>query len=103
MIMKSLILSYAFSFKSGCLVNIEHLVERFGLFTIIMLGEQIIVLLFYSEVSTHITYLAAISGGLFVFSIFTIYFDVECAKVFFLLFSFFSFFLTFVLFCSSLP
>ena len=61
-------------------VNIEHLVERFGLFTMLMLGEQVKNLLFFSEHSTSETYGVAIMGGTIVLSIFIVYFEVEAAR-----------------------
>jgi Bacterial low temperature requirement A protein (LtrA) len=58
-------------------VNIEHVTERFGLFTIIVLGEQVVALLFFKDNGTPATYGCVMFGGLIVFALQILYFDIE--------------------------
>eukprot|EP01118_Nematostelium_gracile_P019659 TRINITY_DN918_c0_g1_i1.p1 TRINITY_DN918_c0_g1~~TRINITY_DN918_c0_g1_i1.p1 ORF type:complete len:488 (+),score=106.25 TRINITY_DN918_c0_g1_i1:115-1578(+) len=62
--------------------DIEHLVERFGLFTILVLGEMMTSLLAYSikELSGLYTYLASFCGLTIAFGLEWIYFDVEAER-----------------------
>eukprot|EP01006_Ploeotia_vitrea_P028639 TRINITY_DN61300_c0_g1_i1.p1 TRINITY_DN61300_c0_g1~~TRINITY_DN61300_c0_g1_i1.p1 ORF type:complete len:732 (-),score=360.80 TRINITY_DN61300_c0_g1_i1:621-2606(-) len=58
-------------------LNVEHMTERFGLFTILTMGEQVVALLWDDEDSGKYTYLLAVLGGMLVFAFQIVYFDVE--------------------------
>lgn len=54
--------------------NVEHFAERMGLFTIIMLGENVVALVFDSVNSTSKTYFCATLAGLLASNFQTLYF-----------------------------
>lgn len=60
--------------------NVEHLAERMGLFTIIMLGENMVALLFDSFNAVSKTYFCAVLAGLLAWNFQTLYFDVEAGR-----------------------
>lgn len=61
-------------------VNWELATERVGLLTIVVMGETVIAVFFIAGDATSETYEAALCGGIIIFSVFVVYFDVEAGR-----------------------
>lgn len=62
-------------------MNIEHMTERLGLFTILCMGEQVLTLLFSDVYAVKNSYLMAVLGGAMIFSIQILYYDVVSSRI----------------------
>jgi low temperature requirement protein LtrA len=58
-------------------LNIEHITERMGIFTILCLGEMVLALLFTDVHGTSGSFLMAALGGALIFAVQILYYDVD--------------------------
>jgi low temperature requirement protein LtrA len=58
-------------------LNIEHVTERFGIFTILCMGEQVLSIFFTDATATDASFLMACLGGVMIFSVQILYYDVD--------------------------
>lgn len=78
-----LFISYVGQFSVQCHprfhlpLNIEHITERFGIFTILCMGEQVLSIFFTDALATDASFLMACLGGVMIFAVQILYYDVD--------------------------
>ena len=58
-------------------LNIEHITERFGIFTILCMGEPIVNVMFSDTTATRDSFMMAVLGGVMIFAVQILYYDVD--------------------------
>jgi low temperature requirement protein LtrA len=58
-------------------LNIEHITERFGIFTILCMGEPIVNVMFTDFTATRDSFTMAVLGGVMIFAVQILYYDVD--------------------------